>query len=136
MVNDNTETDGGTATVSESGQSVEYLEKEINLFKPATPFMRDNLKMIFGLFAVWLVVVFGPAVASYFATDFMFETRVLDGYPLSFFLTAIVAPAGALVLSAVYAWYRDRLDEKYGITHETEDESGTGTQAATDGGER
>ncbi|WIV67919.1 DUF4212 domain-containing protein [Natrialbaceae archaeon AArc-T1-2] len=117
MSDDNTETDGGTATVREGGQTVNYLEKEINLFKPATPFMRDNLKMIFGLFAIWLVAVFGPAVASYMAPEFMFETRVLGGYPLNFFLTAIVSPSAALVLSGIYAWYRDKLDEKYDISH-------------------
>ncbi|ELY44483.1 DUF4212 domain-containing protein [Natronorubrum sulfidifaciens] len=127
--------DGGTATGTEGAQTVDYLDEEINLFKPATPFMRDNLKMIFGLFAVWLAFVFGPVTASYFAPEFMTETRVLNGYPLNFFLTAIVAPAAALVLSAVYAWYRDKLDTKYGISHETEEETGAAA-TATDGGEQ
>ena len=119
----------------ESGQTVDYLDEEINLFSPATPFMRDKVRMITALFAIWILVVFGPTVASYFAPEFMYETRVLGGYPLNFFLAAIVAPAGALVLSAIYAWYRDRLDEKYGVSHETDTEGGTGTPA-TDGGEQ
>jgi len=128
------QTDGGTATGREGAQTVDYLDEEINLFKPATPFMRDNLKAIFGLFGLWLLFVFGPPVASYVAPEFMFETRVLGGYPLNFFLSAIVTPAAGLVLCAVYAWYRDRLDEKYDITHEAEAESGAAT--AADGGEQ
>ena len=127
-----TASDGGTVDRTES--SVEYLDEEINLFKPATPFMRDNLKMIFTLFAVWLLFVFGPVTASYFWPEFMTETRVLGGYPLNFFLTALVAPAAALVLAALYAWYRDRLDEKYGISHAAGGEQSSGAPAA-DGGE-
>ena len=134
MTDDGAETDGGTATVGDAGQSVDYLDEEINIFKPATPFMRDNIKMIFGLFAVWLVFIFGPVTASVIDPEFMTETRVLGGYPLNFFLTALVAPAAALVLAAVYAWYRDKLDAKYGVTHETGEEAGSA--AATDGGER
>ena len=98
----------------------DYLDQEINILKPATPFMRDNLKMIFALFAVWVVFIFGPVTASLFAPEFMTETRILGGFPLNFFLTAIVAPLAALLLAAVYAIYRDSLDEKYDIQHETE----------------
>lgn len=82
--------------------------------------MRDNLKMIFALFAVWVVFIFGPVTASLFAPEFMTETRILGGFPLNFFLTAIVAPLAALLLAAAYALYRDSLDEKYDIQHETE----------------
>lgn len=119
-------------------QSVEYLEHEVNLFRPSTPFMRDNLKMIFLLFATWCVFIFGPVTASLFAEDFMTETTVLGGFPLNFFLTAIVAPLAALVLAAVYAWYRDRLDEKYGVVHETTAEVGqaaTANRGQAEGGE-
>ena len=134
MASENAETDGGTATVREGGQKIDYLDEEIHIFKPATPFMRDNLKAIFGLFGLWLLFVFGPPVASYVAPEFMFETRVLGGYPLNFFLSAIVTPAAGLVLCAIYAWYRDKLDDKYDITHETE--AGSGAAAAADGGEQ
>ncbi len=133
MTDNDTQTDGGVGTVDDGGR-VDYLNEEINLFKPATPFMRDNLKMIFGLFAVWLVFIFGPVTASAINPEFMTETRVLGGYPLNFFLTALVAPAAALVLAAVYAWYRDKLDAKYGVSHDVEEETGTAT--AADGGER
>ena len=113
------ETDGGT--VERRTEPVDYLDEEINLFRPATPFMRDNLKMIFSLFAVWLVFIFGPVTLSYFFPEFMTETRILGGYPLNFFLTALIAPAAALTLAAAYAWYRDRLDDKYGIVHGTDE---------------
>jgi len=100
--------------------STDYLEQEINILKPSTPFIRDNLRMISKLFAVWVVIVFGPVTASLFAPDFMTNTRVLGGFPLHFFLSAIVVPLVALVLSAAYAVYRDSLDVKYNIQHKTE----------------
>ena len=128
-------TDGGT-TDRTRAQSVhentDYLEQEVNLFKPSTPFMRDNLRMMFLLFGAWLILVFGPVTASLVAEDFMTETTVLGGFPLNFFLTAIVSPLSALVLAAVYAWYRDRLDTKYGISHA--DTTDTDQSVATDGG--
>ncbi len=94
--------------------SVDYLDREINIFRPATPFMRDNLKAIFGLSVIWALFVFGPVTASFFAPELMTDTRVLGGIPLNFFLTAIVAPGAALVLAGIYAAYRDRLDDTYG----------------------
>ncbi|AXR78353.1 DUF4212 domain-containing protein [Natrarchaeobaculum sulfurireducens] len=122
------ETDGGVKTEA-------YLDKEINLFKPATPFMRDNLRAMWGLFALWAIIVFGPTTAILFAPEFMTGTEVLGGFPLHFFITAVVTPLGALVLSAVYAFQRDRLDTKYGISHEDEEDAETGAVAA-DGGEQ
>ena len=98
---------------SDSERVPDYLEGEINLFRPATPFMRANLRMIFFLFGLWLVFVFGPVTASYFFPDFMTDTRILGGYPLNFFLTAMVAPGAALVLAGIYASYRDRLDKRF-----------------------
>lgn len=121
------ETDGGVKTEA-------YLDKEINIFKPATPFMRDHLRVIWLSFVAWIVVVFGPTTAILFAPEFMTETTVLGGFPLHFFLAAIVTPLGALLLSIGYAMQRDRLDTKYGISHEEAAES-DGTVAA-DGGEQ
>ncbi|MWV39399.1 DUF4212 domain-containing protein [Natrialba sp. INN-245] len=123
---DAVETDGGATTEA-------YLDEEINIFKPATPFMRDHLRVIWLSFFAWVVVVFGPTTAILFASDFMVETTVLGGFPLHFFLTAIVTPLGALLLSVAYATQRDRLDTKYGISHEADtDSSGA---VATDGGD-
>ncbi len=127
-------TDGG-GDAHAVHENTDYLDHEVNIFKPSTPFMKDNLRMIFVLFAAWIIGVFGPVIASYFAEGFMTETTVLGGYPLNFFLTAIVSPLIALVLAAVYAWYRDRLDTKYGISHETEVEDDSEATVSADGGE-
>lgn len=121
------ETDGGHDTA-------DYLDAEIHLFRPATPFMRDHLRIIWTMFAVWTLFVFGPVVATYLATDFMTSTTVL-GFPLHYALTAIGAPGGALLLSFVYARQRDKLDTKYGIDHSTSTDTNSGDAvAATDGG--
>ena len=124
------ETDGGHDTV-------DYLDEKIHMFKPATPFMKDHLKVIWGLFAVWMLFTFGPVTATWVATDFMTSTQVL-GFQLHYFLTAIGSPIGALVLCAAYAWQRDRLDAQYGVDHETEAEAEAeaGKAVAADGGEQ
>ena len=123
------ETDGGVKTEA-------YLDKEINIFKPATPFMRDHLRVIWVSFVAWAVVVFGPTTAILFAPDLMTGTTVLGGFPLHFFIAAIVTPLGALLLSVAYAMQRDRLDTKYGISHEDEEEDAEPGAVAADGGEQ
>ncbi|MDG5820335.1 DUF4212 domain-containing protein [Natronococcus sp. A-GB7] len=125
---DPVETDGGVKTET-------YLDKEINIFKPATPFMRDHLKVIWLSFLAWILVVFGPTTATFLAPELMTETTILNGFPLHFFLAAIFTPLGALLLSVGYAMQRDRLDTKYGISHETEEETDSGTVAADGGNE-
>lgn len=114
-------------------ETVDYLDAEVNLFRPSTPFMRDHLRLIWTMFAAWLLVVFGPVTLTWIATDAMTSVRVL-GFPLHYFLTAVGAPTGALVLSLVYARRRDRLDEKYGIEHGASPPDGDVEAAATDGG--
>ena len=122
------ETDGGVKTEA-------YLDKEINIFKPATPFMRDHLRVIWLSFAAWALIVFGPTTAILIAPDFMTGTTVLGGFPLHFFITAIVTPLGALLLSVAYAMQRDRLDTKYGISHDEEEEPEPSGAVAADGGD-
>ena len=131
------ETDGGEtpATAGRRSKSVDYLDAKINLFRPATPFMRDHLKLIWVLFAVWALFTFGPVTVTFLATEPMTETYVL-GFQLHYFLTALGSPIGALVLCATYAWQRDRLDSKYDITHEAGSETESGRAVAADGGER
>jgi uncharacterized membrane protein len=65
----------------------------------------------------------------------MTGTRLL-GFPLHYLTVSLGAPLGALVLSAIYAYRRDRLDEKYGIDHgaPVETDEGTGDAAVADGG--
>lgn len=120
------ETDGGVATET-------YLDKEINIFKPATPFMRDHLRVIGLSFVAWVIVVFGPTTATLLAPDTMTGITVFGGFPLHFFLTAIFTPLAALLLSVAYAMQRDRLDSKYDISHDVEETEAGGV--AADGGE-
>lgn len=120
------EADGGV-------QTAQYLEREINFFRPATPFMRDHMKLIFGVFIGWVLFVFGPVTATVLSPDAMTQEFLL-GFELHYFLTATMAPLGALLLSVVYAWRRDHLDRKYGISHE--DDAGSTGAVATDGGDQ
>jgi len=127
-------TDGGVATGGRTADpDVDYLDSQVNIFRPSTPFMRDHLRIVWTMFAAWAVFVFGPVTATYLATDFMTSVTVL-GFPLHYLLTAIGAPTGALLLSFVYARKRDRLDEEYGIDHSAGATSAEGEHAATDGG--
>lgn len=135
-------TDGGTvaadATSRDRGEDVDYLEREVNIFKPSTPFMRDHLRVVWAMFAAWALVVFGPVTATALAPDVMTSITVL-GFPLHYATTAIGAPAGALVLSFVYARKRDQLDERYGIDHGTDatgesEEDAPTEPTAADGG--
>lgn len=96
--------------------------------------MRDHLKLIWATFLAWTVAVFGPVTAALVAPDLMTETIVL-GFQLHVLLTGIGAPFGALVLSAVYAYRRDKLDERYGIEHGQAAGTTADSTAATDGGE-
>ncbi|MFC6954375.1 DUF4212 domain-containing protein [Halorubellus litoreus] len=135
-------TDGGTVTTdtpaTDSGEDVDYLEREVNIFKPSTPFMRDHLRVVWAMFAAWAVVVFGPVTATALAPDAMTSITVI-GFPLHYITTAIGAPTGALVLSFVYARKRDQLDDEYGIDHGTDaagesEEDAPAEPTAADGG--
>ena len=131
---DETRTDGGVAAQE---QAVDYLETEINILSPSTPFMRDHLKLVWGTFVAWVLVVWAPVIATWLAPATMTTTIPGLGFPLHYFLVALGAPTGALVLAAVYARRRDKLDEKYGIDHSAPIETGGGESedaAATDGG--
>jgi putative solute:sodium symporter small subunit len=128
------ETDGGVAAEE---ADVNYLETEINLLSPSTPFMRDHLKVVWGTFAAWVLIVWGPLIATWLAPETMTQT-IPGGFPLHYFLIALGAPTGALILAGIYARQRDKLDEKYGIDPSSvESDSGSGASeeaTATDGG--
>lgn len=134
------ETDGGTLTqAAQQHQNTDYLDEEVNLLKPSTAFMRDHLRIVWVSFAIWTLIVFGPVTATVVAPGAMTTTMPVVGFPLHYFLVAFGAPTGALVLAAVYARQRDKLDEKYGIDHGAagadEATSGKASEAATtDGG--
>jgi len=135
--------DGGTVAAGDiasatSDDEVDYLDREVNIFKPSTPFMRDHLRVVWTMFAAWAVVVFGPVTATALAPDTMTSITIV-GFPLHYLTTAIGAPTGALVLSLVYARKRDQLDDRYGIDHGTDapdesEEDAPPEPAATDGG--
>jgi len=122
--------DGG---VAKDGGSVAYLEAEVNIFDPSTPFMRDHLRIIWTGFVAWVLIVFGPVTLTAVVPDLMTTQLPVIGFPLHYLLVAIGAPGGALVLAMWYARARDKLDQKYGITHETVDAESD--VAAADGGE-
>ncbi|MFC7019261.1 MULTISPECIES: DUF4212 domain-containing protein [Haloarcula] len=135
--------DGGTAQVTQAAQEhrdTDYLDREVNILKPSTAFMRDHLRVVWAGFVVWALIVFGPVTATAVAPGVMTSTIIPGlGFPLHYFLVAFCAPTGALVLAAVYARQRDKLDQKYGIDHSkpgagADDEETSGETAAADGG--
>ena len=141
-------TDGGTVdshqadsgrTDVERERDIDYLDVEINLLNPATPFMRDHLRVIWIGFSVWALTTFGPITATAIAPGVMTTTLPVIGFPFHYFAIAVGGPTSALVLSVWYARRRDRIDEKYGITQPsadtaTETEPDAEPTTAVDGG--
>jgi putative solute:sodium symporter small subunit len=137
---DRPEPDGGAVTrAGRDHRETDYLTQEVNLLRPSTPFMRDHLRVVRTGFVAWVLVVFGPVTATAVAPGPMTTQLPVLGFPLHYFLVAVGAPGGALVLSAWYARKRDALDEKYGIEHGAATgeagSGGSGGAAVTDGGE-
>jgi len=133
-------TDGsGLATAAQRHEQTDYLDAEVNILRPSTPFMRDHLRTVWLGFLGWVVVVFGPVTLTAVAPGPMTTTLPVVGFPLHYLLVAVGAPGGALVLSVWYARRRGALDEKYGIDHTAPaGEAGVDSEGptATDGGER
>jgi putative solute:sodium symporter small subunit len=130
------ETDGGAVSqAAQDHQQTDYLRSEVNLLSPSTPFMRDHLKIVWGTFVAWVLVVWGPVTLTYVAPEAMQTQIPVVGFPLHYFLVALGAPTGSLVLAVIYARLRDNLDERYGINPTTvESTEPAGGAAATDGG--
>lgn len=133
--------DGSMSQAAQRHQNTNYLNEEVNLLRPSTPYMRDHLRIVWAGFIAWALIVFGPVTLTAIAPAAMTATMPVLGFPWHYFLVAFCGPTGALVLAAVYARQRDKLDDKYGIDHSTagpeENETGeSGEAAATDGGER
>ncbi len=131
------ETDGGMSDVKRE-EAIDYMDVEINLLKPATPFMRDHQRIVLIGFAIWVVTTFGPITATRIAPGVMTTQMPLLGFPLHYFLIAIVAPSSALLLSIWYAKKRDQIDQKYGIEQQVYEpepaEPVADDTAAADGG--
>lgn len=132
-----TATDGGVASdAARREQDVDYLETEINLLNPGTPYMRDHLRIILTGFVVWAFTTFGPITATKIAPGTMTTQMPVLGFPFHYFAIAIGGPSAALILSAWYARKRDQLDAKYGIDHSRPaDIPASGEPVATDGGD-
>jgi putative solute:sodium symporter small subunit len=129
---DDAATDGGVATgAAQKHRQTDYLTEEVNLLKPSTAYMRDHLRIVWTGFIVWAVIVFGPVTMTLLAPGTMTTTMPVLGFPWHYFLVAFGAPTGSLILAAVYARQRDKLDDKYGIDHNTGAES---ADTVTDGG--
>jgi putative solute:sodium symporter small subunit len=131
--------DGGTVSAAaQEHRQTDYLEQEVNILRPSSRFMRDHLKVVWGTFLAWVLVVWGPVTMTYLAPDLMTTTIPVLQFPAHYFLVAFGGPTGALILAAVYARQRDRLDRKYDIDpasvmEETESTSSPDA-TATDGG--
>jgi len=131
-------TDGGMTDV-ERERAIDYLDVEINLLAPATPFMRDHLRVVWIGFTVWAATTFGPITATAIAPGLMTTPMPVIGFPFHYFAIAVGGPSAALVLSVWYARKRDAIDEKYGI-HQLDadaavpEETATEEPAAADGG--
>jgi putative solute:sodium symporter small subunit len=133
---DDAAADGGVATgAAQTHRDTDYLDAEVNILNPSTPYMRDHLRIVWTGFALWVVAVWGPVTLTRLAPGPMTSQMPILGFPLHYFLVAFGAPTSALVLAFWYSRKRDALDEKYGIDHAstTERESGAAV-AATDGG--
>lgn len=129
------EPDGGAVTgAAQAHRDTDYLGSEVNILRPSTPFMRDHLRVVWAGFVIWAIVVFGPVTLTRLAPGVMTTQMPVLGFPLHYFLVAIGAPTGALLLSVWYARKRDQLDEKYGIEHPSPGERGDVEAATTDGG--
>ena len=123
-------TDGGMSDVERERQT-DYLDVEINLLKPATPFMKDHTRVIWIGFAIWVVTTFGPITATRIAPGVMTTEMPVIGFPFHYFAIAIGAPGAALLLSVWYAKKRDAIDDKYGI--EQVDNEALSADAAAEG---
>ncbi|MFP4218247.1 MAG: DUF4212 domain-containing protein [Salinarchaeum sp.] len=131
-----TRPDGGVpGDVVNREQQTDYLQTEINILNPSTPYMRDHLKVIWTGFTVWIFTTFGPVTATVLAPDIMTSTMPVLGFPWHYFGIAIGGPGGSLLLATWYARKRDQLDEKYGIDHSAPVTDPGGQTTAADGGE-
>lgn len=132
------EPDGSGDAGATPGRGTDYLNREVNLLRPSTEFMRDHLRIIWTGFVLWALIVFGPVTLTLFAPGVMTTTIPGLGFPLHYFMAAIGAPGGALLLAVWYARKRDTLDEKYDIGQPAaggSEEPAGEDAAATDGGE-
>ncbi|HAJ13222.1 MAG: DUF4212 domain-containing protein [Hydrogenophaga sp.] len=69
---------------------------------------RSSLRVTAWLLAVWFLVTF---VVAFFARELSFR---FFGWPFSFWIGAQGALLVYVLIIGFYAWYMDRLDERFG----------------------
>jgi len=82
-------------------------------------YWRSNVRVVSVLLVIWALVSYGAGI---FFADAL-NTAVPDflGFPLGFWFAQQGSIIVFVVLIAVYVWYMDRLDKKYGITEYEEE---------------
>lgn len=102
----------------------EYLEKEVNLLNPQTPFLKDFLKLSVPLLIIFVVtVIAAPAIIFLAAenpdgTGPLTEATIL-WFPAHWFIAAFT-PVIPFILCIVFAIKQDKLWDKYSSTGEEE----------------
>lgn len=80
-------------------------------------YWRSNVRIVTVLLTIWALVSYGAGILL---ADWLNQWSIID-MPLGFWFAQQGAIITFVLLIAVYVWYMDRLDKRYGITeYETE----------------
>jgi putative solute:sodium symporter small subunit len=82
-------------------------------------YWRSNVRMVSFLLVIWALVSYGAGI--FFADALNEAVPDFLGFPLGFWFAQQGSIVVFVVLIAVYVWYMDRLDAKYGITEYEEE---------------
>lgn len=97
----------------------DYLQWEINIFKPASQYMKDYLVSMWITFVLWAVAIFGPPTVLRLTQTTpsgigpLTEATFL-GFPLHWFIAALGSTTAALILCLVFTLQLDKLSKRYG----------------------
>jgi putative solute:sodium symporter small subunit len=80
-------------------------------------YWRSNVRMVSFLLVIWALVSYGAGILF---ADYLNQFEIL-GFPLGFWFAQQGAIIVFVLLIAVYVWYMDRLDRKFGITEYEEE---------------
>ncbi len=82
-------------------------------------YWRSNVRMVIGLLVIWALVSYGAGIL--FADALNRAVPDFLGFPLGFWFAQQGSIITFVVLIAIYVFYMDRLDKKYGITEYEEE---------------
>lgn len=82
-------------------------------------YWRSNVRMVSFLLVIWALVSYGAGI--FFADALNEAVPDFLGFPLGFWFAQQGAIITFVLLIAIYVWYMDRLDKKYGITEYEEE---------------